>query len=135
MTRTGRLEELLATLFRYGSWLASATIGLGFALALVDSRLGTMRIATMGIVLFILLPVLGVLLMLLVFVREGNVRLAITAGFVLAVILFGAVLGFRARLLTLPPNQPGRAGKSVGAIWTANSLKTRIHRGMWWFPR
>jgi hypothetical protein len=69
-----------------------------------DSRFGTrnlavlpnMRIATMGIVLFILLPALSVLLMLLVFVREGNSRLAITAGFVLAVILFGAVLGFRA---------------------------------------
>ena len=104
MNRTGRIEELLAALFRYGSWLASATISLGFGLALIDSRFGTrnlavlpnMRIATMGIVLFILLPTLSVLLMLLVFVREGNSRLAITAGFVLAVILFGAVLGFRA---------------------------------------
>jgi uncharacterized membrane protein len=103
MNRTRRLEELLASLFRYGSWLASVMIGLGFALALVDSRFGTrtldlahMRIATMGIILFILLPVLSVLLMLLAFVREGNSRLAITAGFVLAVILFGAALGFRA---------------------------------------
>ena len=133
MNRTERLEELLAALLRDGSWLASAAIGLGFALALIDSRFGTrnlallpnMRIATMGIVVFILLPVLGVLLMLLVFVREGNSRLAITAGFVLAIILFGAVLGFRARLLALPPNQTGRAGKRAGAIWTANSLKTR----------
>ena len=104
MNGSRRLEELLAALFRYGSGLASAIIGLGFALSLIDSRFGPWsvailsgtHIATMGIVLFILLPVLGVLLMLLFFVREGNSRLAITAGFVLAVILSGAVLGFGA---------------------------------------
>ena len=69
MNRTGRIEELLAALFRYGSWLASATISLGFGLALIDSRFGTrnlavlpnMRIARVGIVLFILLPALSVL--------------------------------------------------------------------------
>ena len=104
MSRTGRLEVLLAALLRNGSWLASAAIGLGFALALIDSRFGTrnlailpnMRIATMGIVLFILLPVLRILLMLLVFIREGDFRLAVTAGLVLAIILLGTVLGFRA---------------------------------------
>ena len=104
MSRTGRLEVLLAALLRYGSWLASAAIGLGFALALIDSRFGTrnlaivpdMRIATIGIVLFILLPTLRVLLMLLVFIREGDFRLAVTAGFVLAIILLGIVLRFRA---------------------------------------
>jgi hypothetical protein len=103
MNSSGRLEELLASLLRDGSWLASATIGLGFVLALIDSRLGTrnpallphMRIATMGIVLFILLPALRVLLMLVVFIREGNFRLAVTAALVLAIILLGIVLGFR----------------------------------------
>jgi hypothetical protein len=103
MNSSGRLEGLLASLLRDGSWLASATIGLGLALALIDSRWGTrnlallpnMRIATMGIVLFILLPVLRVLLMLIVFIREGNFRLAVTAGLVLAIILLGIVLGFR----------------------------------------
>ena len=104
MSGTGRLEEWLAALLRDVSWLASAPIGSGFALALIDSRFGTrnlailpnMRIATMGIVLFILLPILRVLLMLLVFIREGDFRLAVTAGFVLAIILLGIVLGFRA---------------------------------------
>jgi len=104
MNGTGRLEELLAALLRDGSWLASAAIGLGFALALIDSRFGTrnlailpnMRIATMGIVLFILLPTLRVLLMLFVFIREGDFRLAVTAALVLAIILLGIVLGFRA---------------------------------------
>ena len=110
MSRTTRLEDLLAALFRYGTWLASATIGLGFALMLIDARFGTrnlagfpnMWIATTGIVLLILLPVLSVFLMLLVFVRDGNSRLAVPAGFVLAVILLGAVLGFRALLRPAP---------------------------------
>ena len=104
MNRTKRLEELLTALFRYGSWLASATIGLGFALSLIDSRFGTrnladlpdMRIATMGIALFILLPALRVLLMLLVFIHEGDSHLALTAGLDLAIILLAVVLGFRA---------------------------------------
>ena len=103
MNNTGRLEQLLAALLRYGSWLASAAIGLGFVLALIDSRFATrnfailpnMRIATMGIALFILLPALRVLLMLIVFIREGDFRLAVTAGLILAIILLGIVLGFR----------------------------------------
>ena len=105
MSRNGRLEELLAALLRDGSWLASAAIGLGFALTLIDSRLGTrnlaflpdIRFATLGIALFILLPVFRVLLMFLVFIREGDFRLAVTAGLVLAIILLAIVLGLRAR--------------------------------------
>ena len=105
MSRNGRLEELLAALLRNGSWLASAAIGLGFALTLIESRLGTRNpallpdigFATVGIVLFILLPVFRVLLMFLAFIREGDFRLAVTAGLVLAIILLAIVLGLRAR--------------------------------------
>jgi hypothetical protein len=43
-----------------------------------------------------MLPILRVLLMLLVFIREGDFRLAVTAGLVLAIILVGIVLAFRA---------------------------------------
>jgi uncharacterized membrane protein len=101
MNKTGRLEELLAGLLRNGSWLASAAIGFGFILALIDFRFGTrnlailpnMRIAAMGIVIFILLPTLRVLLMLLVFIRGRDFRLAATAGLVLAIVLLGIVLG------------------------------------------
>ena len=104
MSRNGRLEELLAALLRNGTWLASAAIGLGFALALIDSGFNTrnlamapdMRVATLGIVLFILLPTLRVLLMLLVFVRGRDFCLAVTAGLVLAMILLGIALGIRA---------------------------------------
>jgi hypothetical protein len=101
MNRVRGLEELLAGLLRYGSWCASAAIGLGLALTLIGSHLparnsATMphRIATMGIALFILLPMLRVSLMFLVFIRERDFRFACIAGLVLAIILIGIVLGF-----------------------------------------
>lgn len=104
MTCTARLEQLLATLLRFGSWLASAAIGLGFALALIDSRFGTrnlailpnMRIATTGIGIFILLPIFRVLLMIFVFIRESDYRLALTAGLVFAILLLSISLGIHA---------------------------------------
>lgn len=94
------LEQLVAALLRYGSWSASAVIGLGFALELAGSQsLGRNaatvphRIATMGIALFILLPMLRVLLMFVVFIRQRDFRFAFIAGSVLAIILLGIFLG------------------------------------------
>jgi len=101
MNGAGRLEELLAALLRYGSWSASAAIGLGYALALIGSHadswnppvLSNMRFVRVGIVLFILLPILRVLLMLLFFIRERDFRFAFISGMVLAIILLGIFLG------------------------------------------
>jgi uncharacterized membrane protein len=45
----------------------------------------------MGIVLFILLPSLRVLLMLLVFIREGDFRFAAAAGLVLVIISLSVI--------------------------------------------
>jgi uncharacterized membrane protein len=104
MNTERRIEECLAALLSYGSWLASGTIGLGFTLALIASNrrmqsvaiLPNLRIAKTGIVLLILLPVLRVLLMLLVFIRERDFRLSLIAGLVLAIILLAIVLGLSA---------------------------------------
>ena len=101
MNRARRLEELLAAFLRYGSWSASAAIGLGYALALIGSHpptrnlaaLPNMRIVTLGIVLFILLPIIRVLLMLLAFIRERDFRFVFISGTVLAIILLGIFLG------------------------------------------
>lgn len=104
MSSARRLDGLLAGLLRYGSWLASAAIGLGFALALIAAHsparnpaITPHRVATTGIALFILLPMLRVLLMFLVFLRERDFRFACIAGSVLAIILLGIVLGRPAR--------------------------------------
>ena len=101
MNTAGRLEKILAALLRYGSWSASAAIGLGYALALIGSHsparnlavLPNIRIARVGIVLFILLPILRVLLMFLFFVRERDFRFAFISGMVLTIILLGIFLG------------------------------------------
>jgi uncharacterized membrane protein len=94
-----RLEWLLAGLLHYGTWLASAAIGLGVSLALIDSRqpahLPGMRIATIGIALLILLPSSRVLLMLVVFVRERDYHFGIIAALVLTIIFLGVVVGMR----------------------------------------
>ena len=101
--KISRLEQLLAGLLNYGSWIASTVIGLGFVLALIDSRLGihdlmnvpNMQIATVGIVLFILLPTVRVWLMLIFYIRDRDYRLAFTAAIVLTLILLGVFMGTR----------------------------------------
>jgi hypothetical protein len=101
--RSSPMESLLAGVLLHGSWVASATIGLGLALAWIDSRFGTHNLAilpgisivTVGIALFILLPVLRVALMLIVFLRERDYRFGIIAALVLTIILLGCALGAR----------------------------------------
>jgi uncharacterized membrane protein len=74
---------------------------LGYALALIGSHspipklaaLPNMRIVSVGIVLFILLPILRVLLMLVVYIRERDFRFAFISGTVLGIILLGIFLG------------------------------------------
>ena len=103
LPKLSRLEILLAGLLHYGSWLASTAIALGLALAMIDTRAGThdlaglpnMRLATGGIALFILLPILRVSLMLFAFLRERDYRLALAAVLVLAIILAGVMVGLR----------------------------------------
>jgi hypothetical protein len=97
------LERLLASVLQYGTWLASAAIGLGLAVALVDSHSGlhnvgflsSTRIISLGILLFILLPVFRVFLMLLVFVKERDYRFSVIAGLVLLILVLGFVVGMR----------------------------------------
>jgi uncharacterized membrane protein len=89
-----KLEELLAALLLYGSWMASAVIGVGFAVSLAGVGQG-LRIATLGIAMFILLPVLRVLVMFAVYLRERNLRFACIAGLVLVIILLGILSGSR----------------------------------------
>ena len=86
-----KTEGLLAGLLRYGTWLASAVIGLGLALSLVG--LSGVQVVAVGVVLFIALPVLRVLVMLAVFMRDRDYRLAIVAAIVLMTIVAGFAIG------------------------------------------
>jgi uncharacterized membrane protein len=106
--KIARLESSLARLLDYGSWLASAVIGLGLALALINGRsrapdpgiLSSILIVTAGIALFILLPVLRVILMLIVFVRQRGYRSIAIATLVLLIILLGFAAGMYTKLPT-----------------------------------
>lgn len=98
LARHPGLERLLARLLRYGTGLATCVIALGLALPLIGwpgapPATTSAQIVTIGIALFILLPVLRVLLMLIAFVYEGDYRFTAIATLVLAIIVLGAALG------------------------------------------
>lgn len=85
-----KLERLLARVLDQGTWLASGIIGVGWLLRAAGWR--SVILIDGGIVLFLLLPVLRVVIMLVVFVRERDYRFGIIAGVVLSIIVLGALL-------------------------------------------
>lgn len=87
-----RLEQLLAQLLQYGTWLASAVIALGLLLALSDGAMGLSLVST-GIVLFILLPILRLSLMMIVFLHERDYRFGLIASIVLTIIALSFIVG------------------------------------------
>jgi uncharacterized membrane protein len=89
--RVSTLERLLAKLLGYGTWIASFIVAMGIARAFVDAS--DVRLMKAGIGCLILLPVLRVLLMMFVFLRERDYRLAIAAALVLAIIVVGVIIG------------------------------------------
>ena len=86
-----KTEGLLADLLRYGTWLASGLIGSGLAMSLVG--LSGAQVVAAGVVLFISLPVLRVLVMLAVFMRDRDYRLALVAAIVLMTMVAGFAIG------------------------------------------
>ena len=103
--RAAPLEWLLAGMLYYGTLTASAVVCLGLGLAMIGARFGApragifrdMRIATIGIALFILLPVVRVIVMLIAYLRQRDYRLSAIAMLVLTVILLGFAVGSEGR--------------------------------------
>lgn len=87
-----RLEPTLGALLQYGTLVASCVIALGLALALGVGAPG-LRVATGGIVLFILLPVVRVAAMLILFLRAREYKFGAIASLVMAIILLSFFLG------------------------------------------
>jgi hypothetical protein len=93
---SNRLEGLLAGVLNFGTWLASAVIALGLVRPLfpVSAPFPTgSQVVTVGIALFILLPILRVILMLVLFLKGRDYRFAATAAAVLVIIMAGLVIG------------------------------------------
>jgi amino acid transporter len=97
-----RRAGLIAALLWYGTWIASASIAAGMALAIfphtahrflhVASSEGIVRV---GIALFIVLPIARVALMLGMFLRDRDHVYAAISALVLAIITAGIVIGIQ----------------------------------------
>jgi hypothetical protein len=96
-----RLEQLLASLLQVGTVMASVSIGLGllcnpggarvsFA---VPEALSNLDLVTVGIIGFIILPVLRVVVMLLAYLYHRDILLGAISAAVLAIIVVGFVVG------------------------------------------
>ena len=91
LARHPELERLIAKVLDRGTWIASGIIALGLALEL--GGWPGRRIVIGGIAIFILLPVLRVMIMLIMFIRERDYRFSVVAALVLMIIALGAALG------------------------------------------
>jgi len=94
------LERLLARVLSMGTWLGSAAIAIGLVMQCmgwgrVMSTVTCVRTISIGIALFIFLPILRVLLMAIAFVRVRDVMFSVMAVVVLAVIGMAAFMGIR----------------------------------------
>lgn len=95
------LERRLAVLLQYGTCLACAIVGVGLALGACISAgvLGPAEASTgpaavtLGVALFILLPVLRLMLMLGVFLRQRDYRYSLISAIVLVIVGAGCALG------------------------------------------
>lgn len=96
-----RLEQWLASLLHYGTWIATATIAVGLALALsalhthgsAHAAAAGMSVVTVGIALFILLPVMRLILMLGAFLHQRDYRFSAIAALVLVIVAAGLLVG------------------------------------------
>ncbi len=91
------LERSLATMLHLGTWVGSCIVAVGWAAAAIAEppwlRTVAVAIELAGIGLFVLLPVLRVLLMVVVFIREHDYRFGAIAALVLTIIVIGAAWG------------------------------------------
>jgi len=79
-----------------GTWLASVVIGAGLVLSLFNERTpisNGAQVVIAGIGLFVLLPILRVILMLTIFVKERDYQFAAAAAVVLLTIFAGFAIG------------------------------------------
>jgi uncharacterized membrane protein len=88
------LEKILSVMLHYGTYLASLVIALGLLVAFRWAAAGT-SIATVGIALFIALPVARVAAMLMFFWRSRDYRFGAIAALVLGIIFLSYLTGTR----------------------------------------
>jgi len=98
LARHPQLQRLLAKVLNGGTWLGTTAIALGLVIALIELQQAGLtttgkRLVTIGITLFIFLPIFRVMLMLIFFIRDRDYQFCIITILVLVIIAMGATLG------------------------------------------
>ena len=94
--KPGSIESLLARLLNVGTWVASIVIAGGLALSWLNQRTPlpvATQLVTAGIALFILLPILRVILMFTIYLRDRDYQFAVAAAVVLLILFAGCAIG------------------------------------------
>lgn len=98
-------EQRIAALLHSGTWLASAVVAVGLAWQVSESyvrhspikTVTGVQFVTVGVGLFISLPIIRLLFMLLMFLRERDYTFTLIAAIVLGIIFTGFVVGLQMR--------------------------------------
>ncbi|WP_175105090.1 DUF1634 domain-containing protein [Pararobbsia alpina] len=96
------LERWLAGLLYYGTLVAASTVAAGLTMTLLGpsargwpsaTAVVGAHITTVGIALFILLPIMRLILMLGVFLHQRDYRFSAIAALVLMIVVAGSMIG------------------------------------------
>jgi uncharacterized membrane protein len=93
-----RLNNRLATLLRIGTWVACGLITIGLTLPLLGLKPepSGLEFVSLGVIVLIALPVLGVAVAGLWFLFQRDLDFALMAALILAIIAISTALGVRA---------------------------------------
>jgi uncharacterized membrane protein len=100
-----RMELFLARLLSVGTCVASVVIGVGLALSLLNERAAlpcATQLVTAGIGLFILLPILRVVLMFTIYLKDRDYQFAVAAAVVFLIIFAGCAIGIVSKYWRTP---------------------------------
>jgi Protein of unknown function (DUF1634) len=103
--KPARTELLLARLLSVGTCVASAVIGMGLALSWFSERAAlpiAPQLVTAGIGLFILLPILRVLVMFTIYLKDRDYQFAVASAVVFSIIFLSGVIGILSKYWGTP---------------------------------
>ncbi|CEG09144.1 putative membrane protein [Afipia felis] len=90
------LERRISKLLEWGTWIGCAIVSVGITMGLfaaVEFQPVSVRLVSIGIAIFIAMPILGVAVMTLTFIRDEDTVFAIISFLVLLIIGLGAAIG------------------------------------------
>ena len=101
--RSSTLERLLAAFLEYGTWVGSTVVAVGIVLGVciplgftgLAGSHASMTTVSIGVAIFILLPILRLALMLGVYLHQRDYRFSFIVALVLLIVGMGCFAGVR----------------------------------------